>query len=232
MKNKLFVFIMLVVIFCSIVFANSTVQDVFYNSFPITVNGQTYTSEMPILSYQGRTYLPLREFGNVTGVNVDFQNSTILVDNYRKDSLFDYIYYANTLVTTLDFVGDSIDHIENSYLNYYSFNKDATYILSLVQTQEYVDENAIPICKEYFSELDAISTYLGFSNTEISQISQRLDTYYTKVDTFNTNITNALKKPMSDTSIINEWSELEKLRSEIYYSLLNTITLANMEYYT
>jgi hypothetical protein len=153
------------------------------------------------------------------------------VDTFRRDSLFDFIYHGNTAVTTLDFIGDEIEFIENSYMNYYSFGRDATYVLNLVDAQNHITESAIPSFKQYCEILKSISQYLNFSTEQINQISTKLDLFYDKVDSFNINVTNALKKPSSDMAIINQWSELSSLQSEIYYLILDTITLANTEYY-
>ena len=62
------------------VMANDMLSEVYTSQFPIKIDGKEYTPEMPILSYQGRTYLPLREFGTATNNKVDFQDNTILID--------------------------------------------------------------------------------------------------------------------------------------------------------
>ena len=83
MKSKV-KFFMLGFVFCALlgglVYGAAQVAEVYFSSFPITVNDESYTSTMPILNYQGRTYLPLREFGNATGTNVDFVNNTIKIN--------------------------------------------------------------------------------------------------------------------------------------------------------
>ena len=55
-------------------------QDVFISNFPISIDGQTYTPQMPVLNYQGRTYLPLREFGTATNNEIDFKDNTIIIN--------------------------------------------------------------------------------------------------------------------------------------------------------
>lgn len=59
----------------------SQVSEVYYSQFPIEVNGESYTPEMPVLNYMGRTYLALREFATVTGNIVDFKYGTIILQD-------------------------------------------------------------------------------------------------------------------------------------------------------
>lgn len=63
-----------------IAFASEMLSEVYKSEFPIKINGKAYTAEMPVLNYQGRTYLALREFGTATGNNIDFQNNTIIIN--------------------------------------------------------------------------------------------------------------------------------------------------------
>lgn len=72
-----------------IVFASDALQDVFISTFPIKIDEKDYTAEMPVLNYQGRTYLALREFGTVTNNKIDFQDNTIIINTkalYTNDS--------------------------------------------------------------------------------------------------------------------------------------------------
>ena len=42
-------------------------------SYPILVNGETYVSEeLPVLNYEGHTYIPMRAIGDVLGANVEW----------------------------------------------------------------------------------------------------------------------------------------------------------------
>lgn len=58
------------------------VQNVYFSSFPIYVNGKYYSSTNPVLNYNGRTYLPLNEIGTALGGSVTFNNNTIYVSSY------------------------------------------------------------------------------------------------------------------------------------------------------
>lgn len=80
MKKILIITAVLIVSVISIVFASDALQDVFISQFPIKINGVDYTAENPVLSYQGRTYLALREFGTATNNKIDFVDKTILID--------------------------------------------------------------------------------------------------------------------------------------------------------
>ena len=61
--------------------------EVYNNQFPILLNGKEYTTQMPILNYQERTYVPLRELAELTGSEVDFIDNKITNFFY-----FDYCY--------------------------------------------------------------------------------------------------------------------------------------------
>ena len=65
----------------SIAYAGILVKKVYFSSFPIVINGKNYSSESPILSYQNRTYVALREFAEMVDVNVDFVDGTIIINS-------------------------------------------------------------------------------------------------------------------------------------------------------
>ena len=67
-------------LFGGIVGAKTLITDnVYLNSYPVTVDGKAYTPTLPILNYAGSTYVPLKEFGTITGASVTFSNNTIVV---------------------------------------------------------------------------------------------------------------------------------------------------------
>jgi hypothetical protein len=75
------------IIFSSIVVYGSTlVTEVYLSKFPVKVNDMAYSPIMPVLNYQGRTYLALREFATITDNTVDFSNNTILVNCSEKEN--------------------------------------------------------------------------------------------------------------------------------------------------
>lgn len=75
-----------------IVTASTLVKDVYFNAYPVYVNGSYYSSTMPLLNYGGRTYVPLDEFGRMTGSRVGFSNNTIYVDSYNNSYGYNYNY--------------------------------------------------------------------------------------------------------------------------------------------
>ena len=84
MKNKLsFItgFITSAIIFTSItVFAeDSNIFTAMKATFSIVVDGENFESENPVVAINGRTYLPLKETGDVLGVDVKW--------NAEKDKL-------------------------------------------------------------------------------------------------------------------------------------------------
>lgn len=104
--------------------ATSTVEDVYLNRYAILVNGQTYFARLPILNYQGRTYLPLNEFGSITGNNVSFSNNTISVSQnvstqkhkelFMISSMFHNV--SKSLTTTSMFYHNCYNEYYLSYL--------------------------------------------------------------------------------------------------------------------
>lgn len=78
----------MILLISSIVYAGVLVKKVYFSGYPIIINGDEYSSEMPILSYQDRTYVALREFSNMVGVDVEFKDSIIYIEYGRtkKDS--------------------------------------------------------------------------------------------------------------------------------------------------
>lgn len=80
-KGFLVGFVSATLLATGVAFAADMLKDVYTSQFPIKINGQAYTAEMPVLNYQGRTYLALREFGTVTNNEIDFQDNTIIINN-------------------------------------------------------------------------------------------------------------------------------------------------------
>lgn len=63
----------------TVVYAGNLVKKVYFSPYPISIDGEEYYSEMPILQYQERTYVALREFSEMVGVEVDFANNQIII---------------------------------------------------------------------------------------------------------------------------------------------------------
>lgn len=68
----------------SVVYGGTLVKKVYFSCYPIMIDDEEYASEMPILSYQGRTYVCLREFSNMVGVGIDFRNDTIYIETEER----------------------------------------------------------------------------------------------------------------------------------------------------
>lgn len=67
-------------LFGSIVGASTLITDnVYLSSHKVTVDGKEYKPTASVLNYSGTTYVPLREFGTITGSSVDFSNGTIII---------------------------------------------------------------------------------------------------------------------------------------------------------
>lgn len=61
----------------NIVFANSVKQFILQlASYPIVIDGQEYVNnELPILNYQGNTYVPLKAMGNILDANIEWNDA-------------------------------------------------------------------------------------------------------------------------------------------------------------
>lgn len=69
----------------SCVYAGNLVKKVYFSPYPILIDNKEYSSEMPILSYQDRTYVALREFSEMVGAKIDFVEETIIIDTMNKE---------------------------------------------------------------------------------------------------------------------------------------------------
>lgn len=76
-KRILFLCCVFVLSTMTLSYAGTLIKKVYFSSFPIYVDGEEYSSENPILSYQNRTYMPLREFAEMLDVKVDFKDGKI-----------------------------------------------------------------------------------------------------------------------------------------------------------
>ena len=82
--------------------ATSTVGDVYFNNFDILVNGKDYSPTLPVLNYQGRTYLPLNEFGSMTGNDISFANNTISVTQNNSKQKYEDLFFVYSILSYLD----------------------------------------------------------------------------------------------------------------------------------
>lgn len=83
-KKTCLLFVILIFSLTSFVSAGNLVKKVYFSPYPILIDDEEYSSEMPILSYQDRTYVALREFSEMVGVEIDFVDETIII-NTKKD---------------------------------------------------------------------------------------------------------------------------------------------------
>lgn len=79
MKKVFVLFFALFTMFSTIVYAGNLVKKVYFSPYPILIDGEEYSSEMPILQYQERTYVALREFSEMVDVHVDFRDNVIII---------------------------------------------------------------------------------------------------------------------------------------------------------
>ncbi|MFV9567180.1 stalk domain-containing protein [Thermoanaerobacter mathranii] len=86
MKKFLFIFFIFLLVLSTTGWAKSETYTAYKNPFPIIVNGQEYISDLPILNFQGRTYVPLKIVGDMLGASVKFDEQTnkILIEKSAK----------------------------------------------------------------------------------------------------------------------------------------------------
>lgn len=70
----------------SLVYGVNQLADVYLSPFEIVLNGSSYKSEMPVLNYKGRTYLALREMGEILGNEIDFKDDKIIINSNNNIS--------------------------------------------------------------------------------------------------------------------------------------------------
>ena len=80
MKKVFISFFCVFTMFSTIAYAGNLVKKVYFSPYPILINGEGYSSEMPILQYQERTYVALREFSEMVNVEVDFKDDVIIIE--------------------------------------------------------------------------------------------------------------------------------------------------------
>lgn len=226
MKNKLFVFIMLVVIFCSITFANSTVQDVYYSSFPITVNGQSYTSEMPILNYQGRTYLPLREFGNATGINVDFVNNTIAVSNNDYTCQKYFLKDAYMILDTLSQLDKNNELLYGYYIDFLTGSDPyaSSNMVTTIQNSNLLIENLNNSI--YLRGFQTFGTALGLDDDySLSIVYNYIFNYLTDTKAYQTTVENAMYLKSNSSQVMEAFNNITTNYTTIQYKLILLVGL-------
>ena len=79
----------------TVVCAGNLVKKVYFSPYPIKIDGEEYSSEMPILQYQERTYVALREFAEMVNVEVSFLNNQIIIKTSEED--IEIFYESNNV---------------------------------------------------------------------------------------------------------------------------------------
>ncbi len=104
MKKNIFILMLVFLFSFSVVQAGTLVKKVYFSTFPIVIDGKEYSSESPILSYQDRTYVSLREFSEMIGVGIDFKNDTIIIstEEEENENFSDEIESKDTSANMLD----------------------------------------------------------------------------------------------------------------------------------
>ena len=85
MKKIGILFVVGFIFLTSCVYAGNLVKKVYFSPYPILIDDEEYSSEMPILSYQDRTYVALREFSEMLDVDIGFVDETIIIDTMKRN---------------------------------------------------------------------------------------------------------------------------------------------------
>lgn len=102
-------------LFGGIVTASTLVYEVYLSPFPVYVNGSAYNPTSPMLNYQGKTYVPLSEFGKLTNSNVSFNNNAVYINSNNYNYSYDYPDYSYT--TNRDDMEIEVDEKDTFYVN-------------------------------------------------------------------------------------------------------------------
>lgn len=124
MKKVFISFFVAFIMFSTIVYAGNLVKKVYFSPYPILIDGEGYSSEMPILQYQERTYVALREFSEMVDVNVDFKEGVIIIETNEDES----DEYEKIEQSKEDIFQDENIVIENSESNSYNSNSKVVYV--------------------------------------------------------------------------------------------------------
>ena len=158
--------------------ATSTVGDVYLNEFDILVNGEEYSPTLPVLNYQGRTYLPLNEFGQLTKSEVKFENRTIIVNpNITNQVAFSLYAWCTELLEKTDTYTDL-----RSTLGSYSYTgvTDDSIYNSM--------KEHIKTLKEYKNEKEACLTISDFLNLDSKKINDLFEALTITIASYETDI--------------------------------------------
>lgn len=198
-----------IVLTASITFGSSMISDVFISQFPILVNGKSYSSQLPILNYQGRTYLPLREFGDATNINVDFRDNTIIIDNYGFNNKIYFLYDAFWIQKRLADIDKNIFLILDSYISFLS-NSDPYATANITNSV-----NTINISLAQLKSYDFLQYFKDFgiligldNNLEVTKLHADIQTYISEVEKFNTTITDVMYLKANSDDVGTQWSKL------------------------
>lgn len=91
--KKIIVLTLLVLMFAVPVNASQMVFKLTQANYPIYVNNQELKSDLPILSYNGNTYIPLRKVSDATGNNINWDDvsKSVYISKNVDDKIYDKI---------------------------------------------------------------------------------------------------------------------------------------------
>lgn len=218
MKKIIISFAIVMVLLTSVNFASNTIADVYLNEFNLKVNGDDYTPSLPLLNYEGRTYIPLSNVAELSKLQLRFESPNIFITNQTPE-----VFYLYETMNTLKNCIVSIS--ENSiWLNIsQDLHQDAmTDVLLDIISDEISTLQSILSEKSWFS---AVATVTGISNsTDINNVFYNLGNYITAINIVYTNAKygvslspNTSENIAADSrAIINS---INKVSDEAYYWL-------------
>lgn len=152
MKKFLVSFFIAVSLFSTVVYAGTLVKKVYFSPYPILIDNEEYSSETPILQYQDRTYVALREFSEMVGVDVDFVGNRIIIN-------------------TKQFSGEESQEMEK---------EKEEYIVVEIKKEEVVGEASSTIVSDVTNEMESENTTnsVMISNTRMVYVSKTGKKYH------------------------------------------------------
>ncbi|WP_410496510.1 DUF5067 domain-containing protein [Cellulosilyticum sp. ST5] len=138
---------------------------------PIVSNGVTSTKE--VISYKNSTYVPLREFANMTGTSVDYKNGKIYVganntveapvqQNKKK-----FTFTINSVTTGVNYDDKQVAIVNISMLN--NSGESTSPMGSLYSITAY--QNGVQLEKSFDSDLSEHDEYTNVMNGSTIEFS-------------------------------------------------------------
>lgn len=162
MKKKLIALVALLTLMVVTVSASSNTFELTQVYYPIYTRGKLVAEDdLPVLSYNDRTYVPLRKLSEASGLSVVFDDTT------------DSIYLENIPLfqaKTYAMVTDAANHINETYMMLDSFMDSCSLSLNYFDIHEYADANRVLL--KSAQVIDMVQLKIESLSTKISTLQK------------------------------------------------------------